>query len=375
MKELSQEKYNYLFSLLTDADRRRLFNLMDEWKDFDDSSEEEIIADRFSIEIIHKGYDALTQKLFIQVDYVFDMPEYHITVKKNIFFDNFEKYYEFIDGDIYNACYYGYQFNRDDIDRFKIDLDCIAFLPKLTRTVNVADDVKTAWNVFLTHYAIDEHYKENIVQYINAGYSLRSFFKDESKFPGISIIDFDVICRCALGQNPYLVIKKDAVYPVYDDFWKYAEMKKDNVQLQQLEVGFDKHTHMFYRMVKTTGSDNELIFKLYYLNIEKLAAACHNDLSNGYFAVCQDDINWENYTTSNAELPTNTMLRRCHIKKRKVGFDVIIEFLLGSSVISIHTHSFDTIADVICFLEMDVDSFQPYLSKLRNENSIIIQNI
>ena len=41
-KELTKEKYNYFYSLLSDSEKRRLFHLKDEWYDFDYKNDEEI---------------------------------------------------------------------------------------------------------------------------------------------------------------------------------------------------------------------------------------------------------------------------------------------------------------------------------------------
>lgn len=376
MKEISKEKFNYLYSLLSENEKCHLLRLKDEWYDFDYNTDEEIIEDNLSIDIIHKGYDVLAQSLFIQVAYVFAMTEFNITVKKNIGFDVFENYYEFLEGDIYdNACYYGYEFTSETVKRFNIDLNLVSYASKITRTISLAGKIENAWSVFMLHWTMRENRKNNILKYMNSGCDLNKYLQDRNGFPKMDVFDFDILCRCLIARDPDLIIKKHDIYPAYDDFWIYAGCKKDNAQLQQLEIGFDSHTHMFYRTMQTMIDNTQLSFKLYYPTIDALAAACNNNLASGNFAPCCYHIDWNKYNTENAELPTNTMVRRCHVKKRDVGFDLIIEFLLGSNVVSIHTHTFDIIVDVMAFLEMDIEKFSPYLEMLKNHKSVVIQNV
>lgn len=372
-KELTKEKYNYFYSLLSDSEKRRLFHLKDEWYDFDYENDEEIMEDNFFIQIVYKGYDALTNKLFIQVWYEFAMPEYHVYVKKNLYYDSFADYCHFLAGDIYDsACYCGYTFNQNDIDAYGIDLSKVKFSYKITRNINEIGKIENVKNVNKLHWDIGERRKENIVNFINEFSDFNHFLNinDEHK---LCIIDFDIACRCACGRDPNLIIKKEPVYPDYDGFWKYATMKKNVSQLQQLEIGFDINTHMFYRTVMISGVEKS--FNLYYPTIDELNVACNNDLSGGKFSSCLYEIDWAKYNVSNAELPELEIIRNCNVEYDGSVYKVVLTFKSGSYIVSRHTHSIDTTAELLAFMDVDLDDFRLYLDILKDGNPVLIQNI
>ena len=70
--------------------------------------------------IVEKGYDILKKSFFVS--------EYKDYKEEYLYFDNFDDYYKYIDGDIYNdSCYFGYKFSDDEIKRFKIKVEKLNF--------------------------------------------------------------------------------------------------------------------------------------------------------------------------------------------------------------------------------------------------------
>ena len=87
------------------------------------------------------GYDAL--RLFFYVKFTIEKPKN----KKSIFpgddlqnlditFDNFDDYYDFLDGCIYdNACYFGFVFNDELVSKYNIDLSKIKYESSITESM------------------------------------------------------------------------------------------------------------------------------------------------------------------------------------------------------------------------------------------------
>lgn len=71
----------------------------------------------------HRGFDVIRQEFFVEEEwfYLGDPDELYSSKHKEIFPD-FEEYYQFLDGDIYDdACYYQYDFPDEIIHKFHLD--------------------------------------------------------------------------------------------------------------------------------------------------------------------------------------------------------------------------------------------------------------
>lgn len=71
----------------------------------------------------HRGFDVIRQEFFVEEEwfYLGDPDEPYSSKHKEIFPD-FEEYYQFLDGDIYDdACYYQYDFSDEIIHKFHLD--------------------------------------------------------------------------------------------------------------------------------------------------------------------------------------------------------------------------------------------------------------
>ena len=87
-------------------------------------------------EYINKGFDIINNRFFVKESVIQD--EKCLTTKKNItFFDSFNEFYEYVDGEIYdNACYYQYNFSSEIVSKYKIDLKKINFTSLIDYTIN-----------------------------------------------------------------------------------------------------------------------------------------------------------------------------------------------------------------------------------------------
>lgn len=85
-----------------------------------------------------RGYDIIKMMFFVEELVVCKKWDNELTnqIIYN-YFDNFESYYNFLDGDIYtNACYYEYNFSTDIITRFSIDMKKINSRSLISQTID-----------------------------------------------------------------------------------------------------------------------------------------------------------------------------------------------------------------------------------------------
>ena len=73
----------------------------------------------------HRGFDIIAQTFFVEEEWFHkDLSGNLIPKPHKMFFDSFEKYYDFLDGDIYeDACYYQYAFEDEFSKNLHLDID------------------------------------------------------------------------------------------------------------------------------------------------------------------------------------------------------------------------------------------------------------
>ena len=71
----------------------------------------------------HRGFDVIRQEFFVEEEWFYlDDPDEPYSRKHKEIFPDFEKYYQFLDGDIYDdACYYQCLFSDETIHEFHLD--------------------------------------------------------------------------------------------------------------------------------------------------------------------------------------------------------------------------------------------------------------
>ena len=71
--------------------------------------------------VVKKGYDVLYNQFFI-IEHFVNINNNDDTYRRWHYFDNFEEYFDFLDGNIYeNACYYKYNFESDIVKKHNLD--------------------------------------------------------------------------------------------------------------------------------------------------------------------------------------------------------------------------------------------------------------
>lgn len=94
----------------------------------------------------HRGFDVIAQTFFVEEDWFYkDFSGNLVSRLHKMTFDSFEKYYEFLDGDIYeDACYYQYAFEDEFSKNLDVDIDRLTKVKSFeTETV---DDYSCEWS-------------------------------------------------------------------------------------------------------------------------------------------------------------------------------------------------------------------------------------
>ena len=75
-----------------------------------------------------RGYDIISKKFFVNEVREYSVNSYSINFGIK-FFNTFDEYYDYLNGDVYNhACYYGYLFDIDYIKKYSIDINKLNFI-------------------------------------------------------------------------------------------------------------------------------------------------------------------------------------------------------------------------------------------------------
>lgn len=144
-------------------------------------------------EYINKGFDIINNRFFVKESVIKD--ERYLTTKKiSTFFDSFDEFYKYVDGEIYdNACYYQYNFSSEIISKYKINLKKINFIS-------------------LIDYTINEHELEDMKQHFKDEYEHAELAKNNNK----KWLDRFLKCRNYSEFTSVLKKFKKSTYFSYD---------------------------------------------------------------------------------------------------------------------------------------------------------------
>lgn len=85
---------------------------------------------------VNRGYDVIRNIFFVLEEVFKDINDESSSRKTETVFKEFDDYYNFLNGDIYNcACYYQYKFTQEEIMIYSIDLTKINYSALLDKTI------------------------------------------------------------------------------------------------------------------------------------------------------------------------------------------------------------------------------------------------
>ena len=405
------ERLQYLEGLLTQEDWNHLLHLKNEWYDCGSyESDAEIIEDNFEIQIPHKGYDLLYKKFYCVILYVFHMPEYSVNLGKIITFENLKDYVAFFDNDIYyQASYLGYNFTEEDIDTYNIDVNKISYESFYKRTYHDERSVELVKSMVSLHWAKTERKKVYLTSLCQAFLKYNTYDEIATCYPDMSDSDFLLSAQYSATRNPnktYSILdtypgslnydlenyakyyyKDPEIYNKYSrrNMWfehfqlmdKLSEtsITKDTIFEVYTKIGFDKEINMFYKEYQANYDGHiGLIFRELFLDVDEIANALNNDLSNGDFSFCYYNIDWSKYNIENSRIPSGPIKRVIHIQLHNNKFECKMKFMQGNSEITSNSHSFLCARDVIRYLDYDtdMDKINEFRTAILNCNEYIV---
>lgn len=84
-----------------------------------------------------KWFNCLLKKFFA-IEYLLDKNNQANYVEKVDEFESFDDYFKYLDGDIYdNACYYGYIFSEDEINKYRLNIERMNFDSFIDETIDL----------------------------------------------------------------------------------------------------------------------------------------------------------------------------------------------------------------------------------------------
>lgn len=270
---------------------------------------------------IRKGYDIIRNNFF--VDERIGGSDSVMDDVRPISFADFSAYYDFLQGDIYdNACYYGYCFSQESIDKYSIDLGKLNFKALIANTI---DDFTLDFSKEeRAQYRAKETRKKAIVKALNKlnacttyeefqkqinfvsrfeniplEFFLSNFiFHDKEKAFNIVMEYLNHTYSFGFEETMCLIYEPQAVLAAYKNTYyaqttakKYAArlkqfvaaLEKDNIELWD-RAYFDEQTHFFLFYTIAGYESNSKIIKVatlhrYFETLEELMEFRGNDLS------------------------------------------------------------------------------------------------
>ena len=273
---------------------------------------------------VRKGFDIINNTFFVEEAIVISRVRRKIEEKiEKINFLDFESYYTFLQGDIYqNACYYQYIFSKEEIDKFHLDIAEMNFQSLVSTTI---DDFSLGRTKEETkNYKKIEKSKKLRKEWINRfnaceNYQeftkvLREFekgkFRDEQDFFLYCFLSssnqhaIDIVMELA-SNNDYLYNIEKALCVLDDpqkiaslyhyncgskssrrerikEFNKYIELVEKKEIRCRARSFFDERTHFYYyriRMEAIKGNFYPIEYFKIFETFEEFAAYLNNKIS------------------------------------------------------------------------------------------------
>ena len=87
--------------------------------------------------VMCKGYDIIDAQFFIEENVKFYNNDTPVEKQEITLFDNFNDFFIYLQGDIYNnACYFGYEFSKEEIEQYNIDITQLTRTALIDYTIN-----------------------------------------------------------------------------------------------------------------------------------------------------------------------------------------------------------------------------------------------
>ncbi len=329
--------------------------------------------------------------------------------KKEIVFESFDEYFAYVRGDIYeNACYYGYRFSEETIDKYHIDVNALNMDALINETIDAytfkrikgqrlqdTEDSATkasAMMIWIENYPTISNYNDlnkafKAFTETFGKYSSRQYFFSLVLNKGGAPIKNAAIkfacshdyCDCFSFDDILLTYGREAALRVIDRFdggCSYPTKRKRIKSFECKLAIYDSENHVFirrinydrrsgfYRVIDAYASleyDDDLKSARYFGTLDDLAKYCNGDLSGGDFSeapITKDEV--VRYKIDrNTKFPYPSSYCKYAVSKEcgKHGFLVRQSWLdENDAIIIAKEHLFDKFFDFAHFLKDDLSN-------------------
>lgn len=366
-----------------------------------------------------RGYDVITNTFFVDEIIKEKVPDDDYEESfKTTFFDTFEDFYTFLNGDIYNnSCYYQYTFSNEQIKKYNLKLKKLSNNSLINETIddysidNILSDEKREYHLQEKNLKKEKEYilkcfdqikkcnssdelkkifcefidwkKHSSLRFINPEDLITNFIasKPEKAFDvlmdlvnsGQNIFSADILC---FYYDPQKVLttynyrprnaSKSTISKRRTWLKKFVSNIIENGYTTQTKYGFDSNTHFFYERTEYWFNNNPYPLRHYnkYFNtFEEFIDYLDGDLSDcDLSAAILLNVDFSNYkTNNNTKLPINKKHLKYQIEKTYVTdltenyFTVVQKWNdINGNIVKSVPHTFSYFFDFVHFLKGDL---------------------
>lgn len=347
---------------------------------------------------VNKGYDILNEVFFVyeKVRTRSGGLTDHIA-----YFKTFNKYYDFLDGDIYNkSCYYGYEFTRYSIKEYKIDINKLNFKPLYSEKISSKLNPKTE-DIFgceilsnKKHELISKKLKE--LNKCKTKHDYVSFVKNNSRisevteyvYPIYSIqnVDksFDLLIAAINNRqywnliNLFCYLYKDinsfdySLIETGNKSWNYKTRKKikenlkfykNNIASETLSNKYDNYSGYYNTHISFFEFGSKEI-DLYFIDIKSFSKYLNNDFSGCNFLYSKDNIDFSKFKTDR-----KTIYPYKKIINYEYKYKINYQNIYGLNQFNIYVEWFDKNGNIVYSEDKDINFLFELLYYTNNDLS------
>lgn len=271
--------------------------------------------------VMCKGYDVINAQFFIEENVKFYNNDTPVEKQETTLFDNFNDFFIYLQGDIYNnACYFGYDFSKEEIEQYNIDITQLTRTALIDYTINdftlsptkdernqirKANSTHTALKKWIELLAACDNYEQFkkllghiyrspiAVKYLNILLCNYAYNNPEKSFP-IIMEHINNTLSYPLEETMCFICNPQSILSAYSNRYyapstaknhKY-DLKKFITNLQsgrqqiKTESYYDKDIGFYVYKIQTTFNESPITASKCFDNFDDFAAFMNNDLSD-----------------------------------------------------------------------------------------------
>ena len=314
--------------------------------------------------VMCKGYDVINAQFFIEENVKFYNNDTPVEKQETTLFDNFNDFFIYLQGDIYNnACYFGYDFSKEEIEQYNIDITQLTRTALIDYTINdftlsptkdernqirKANSTHTALKKWIELLAACDNYEQFkkllghiyrspiAVKYLNILLCNYAYNNPEKSFP-IIMEHINNTLSYPLEEAMCFIYNPQSILSAYSNRYyapstaknhKY-DLKKFITNLQsgrqqiKTESYYDKDIGFYVYKIQTTFNESPITASKCFDNFDDFAAFMNNDLSDcNLFHAKIPDLDTSKFIYNDDTVwPVGNLNDLCYIEEK--GYNII----------------------------------------------------